>query len=329
VRAVWIVYALASLGATVMAVAARGTPTGDGLTAFVNAFQYSIGLLLVSVTSVTCLFEERVRGSLDVLLTTPLPTSSIVWGKWWGAYRGALLVMLLPLGMVICLGALNSELGQPLREWDGYRTDRWELVLVLSLVVFMAYGPLGISLALAWLTGDSSEVWRKWWHWYRGALLVVPLLMAVIFCMGLTAEKAGLILLLTALMLAYGAAVTSLGLALATWVKRFGVAVGLSVAIYILVTGGSLMLMLAIGPQSMDERNMAFISPWYGAGELTYEIGERFFGRDEPVGWKVFWGVAYAVMAVVLAVATRNTFDRCMGRVTQRRQKVRYYVRRQ
>src|SRR5262249_11915851 len=96
-RVVWGVYALLSLGASVTALQARGTPTGDSLPALVNAFQYSIGLLLVSVTSVTCLFEERVRGSLDVLLATPLPTSSIVWGKWWGAFRNALLVMVIPL----------------------------------------------------------------------------------------------------------------------------------------------------------------------------------------------------------------------------------------
>ena len=35
----------------------------------------------------TVLSEERVRGSLDVLLATPMSTRSILWGKWWGAFR--------------------------------------------------------------------------------------------------------------------------------------------------------------------------------------------------------------------------------------------------
>jgi ABC-type transport system involved in multi-copper enzyme maturation permease subunit len=241
-RVVWVVYAVLALGASALALAARGAAGSAGGAAFVNAFQYSIGLLLVSVTSVTTLFEERVHGSLDVLLTTPLPTSRIVGGKWWGSFRSAVLLMLLPLGLALCVGALNA------------------------------------------------------------AGSVRP------------AETGVLLVSLTALLLAYGAAVTSLGLALATWVKRFGVAVGLSVSIYVLVTGGAVMAVLAGG---LDDHKFGFASPWFGAGELTYEIGARF-GRLDHLGWKVAWGVLYAIVAVILAVATRRTFDRCMGRVTDR-----------
>jgi ABC-type transport system involved in multi-copper enzyme maturation permease subunit len=258
VRAVWIVYVVLSLAASGLALAARGAAWGGaGMVAFVNAFQYSVGLLLVCITSVTSLFEERVRGSLDVLLTTPLPTSSIVWGKWWGAYRGALLVMVLPLGTAWCLFATPSA--RPFR---------------------------GVS--------DPFQA-------------------------------TFLIFLLAGLMCVYGAAVTSLGLALATWVNRFGVAVGLSAAIYLLVTGGAVLLLLAIngGP---DSEALAVVSPWFGAGELTWEIGE---GGPHNTGWKFVWGILYVIIAVVLALATRATFDRCMGRVTDRPfHKPRYVVRR-
>jgi ABC-type transport system involved in multi-copper enzyme maturation permease subunit len=254
VRVTWAVYVLLALGASILVLAAHGTPMVDTLAAFVNAFQYSIGLLLVSVSSVTSLFEERVRGSLDILLTTPLPTASIVRGKWWGAFRSAVLVMLLPLGLAVCLAALTPN------------TD-----------------------------------------------FVIPWLLT---------------LLMALLMLAYGAAVTSLGLALATWVKRFGVALGLSVAIYILITGGSILLLIAsrMGP---DERALGFVSPWYGAGELTYEIASRFARAEEQVPWKIAWGIVYALVAVILATATRRTFDKCMGRGSERGfGKPRYYVRR-
>ena len=46
-----------------------------------------MGLLLLSVSAATSLAEERARGSLDVLLATPLSTRSILDGKWWGAFR--------------------------------------------------------------------------------------------------------------------------------------------------------------------------------------------------------------------------------------------------
>jgi ABC-type transport system involved in multi-copper enzyme maturation permease subunit len=257
VRAVWIVYVVLSLAASGTALVARGAAWGSaGMVAFVSAFQYSIGLLLVCITSVTGLFEERVRGSLDVLLTTPLPTSSIVWGKWWGAYRGALLVMIIPLGTACCLvGTATSPFGRPADPF----------------------------------------------------------------------ERLSLTLLLAGLMCAYGAAVTSLGLALATWVKRFGVAVGLSAAIYLLVTGGAVLVILVIRG-GRDAEVLAVVSPWFGAGELTWEIGE---GGPVHTGWKLVWGILYVIVAVGLALATRATFDRCMGRFTDRPfAKPRYYVRR-
>jgi hypothetical protein len=65
--AVWTVYTLLSLVASILALAAWDTARGEDLAALVAAFQYSIGLLFVSVSSVTSLFEERASGSLDVL----------------------------------------------------------------------------------------------------------------------------------------------------------------------------------------------------------------------------------------------------------------------
>jgi ABC-type transport system involved in multi-copper enzyme maturation permease subunit len=258
VRAVWVTYVVLSLASSGAALAARGARWGGpGMAAFVNAFQYSIGLLLVCVTAVSGLFEERVRGSLDLLLTTPLPTSSIVWGKWWGAYRGALRVMIIPL---VLIGFLIAIPATPVFGWPA--------------------NPL------------------------RSTLLTF---------------------LLAGLMCVYGAAVTSLGLALATWVKRFGVAVGLSVAIYLLVTGGAVLVLLALGSGPREE-GLAFASPWFGAGELTFEIGESVPG-SHGLGWKIVWVVLYAAVAVGLALATRVTFDRCMGRFADRPfAKPRYYV---
>jgi ABC-type transport system involved in multi-copper enzyme maturation permease subunit len=245
VRAVWIIYVLLSLVASLLALAVWDTAKGDEFAACVAALQYSIGLLFVSVASVTSLFEERVRGSLDVLLTTPLPTSSIVRGKWWGTYRSVLLVMVLPVATVSCLALLNLE------------KHRWRDLVKVQ----------------------------------------------------------GWVLLLAGLMLAYGAAVTSLGLAVATWVKRFGVAVGFSVSAYVLVAGGSLLALIAVRPfDAAVRRVLAYVSPWYGVFAPTLEIVDRVSGA-EPVSAAILWGGSYACLALVLALATRDTFDRCMGRV--------------
>ena len=75
---VWIVFALLGMTSDVINVE---------LIATMNVFQVGVGLLLLSVSAVTSLAEERMRGSLDALLTTPLSTRSILAGKWGGAYR--------------------------------------------------------------------------------------------------------------------------------------------------------------------------------------------------------------------------------------------------
>ena len=103
-RVIWGLYVLGCLIASLAALG-LGAPRSGELAAFVNAFQFSIGLLLVSITSVRRGFtEERVNGSLDVLLTTPLTTSEIVWGKWLAGFRVVVMVSLLPtlLGFAVC-----------------------------------------------------------------------------------------------------------------------------------------------------------------------------------------------------------------------------------
>src|SRR5439155_463564 len=70
--------------------------------AWVNGLQVSIGLLLLSVSAATSLAEERVRGSLDVLMVTPLSTRQIVLGKWLGSFRLVPSLAILPSLVVLC-----------------------------------------------------------------------------------------------------------------------------------------------------------------------------------------------------------------------------------
>ena len=90
---------------------------GDLLLGGVSFMATSFGLLLLSAMAPTTLTEERVRGSLDVLLTTPLPTRVIVLGKWWANYRRALPLVLLPAltGLFVAVASPEQPLWLPVQ----------------------------------------------------------------------------------------------------------------------------------------------------------------------------------------------------------------------
>ncbi len=176
-RVVWTVY----LGMTGLASAVcilsnleilnpRFGSENSGLVAGMSA---ALGFLLMSVTAATSLAEERVRGSLDVLLATPLSTALIVMGKWRGTFRLTPLVLLWPI--VVCyslvlhilpdmkvfafyvilaygfaLGAFVSSLGLALACWAG------QLGRALGLAVAL-YTAIAVGFPL--LSMDSDHSW--------------------------------------------------------------------------------------------------------------------------------------------------------------------------
>ena len=235
----WTIYFGATLLFSLLATWGFLTAPGNlsaGFAAWVNGLQASVGFLLLSVSAATALAEERQRGSLDILLTTPLPTRAIVWGKWLGVYR-----------------------------------------TVPALATF----PILIAVA-----GSRAD---RWW--------AVPLL--------------------AAFLLALGAALTSLGLALATWVSRFGRALAVTVAIYVFLAVGWLFLVLGIsGGAERDNEGVMGATPFFGSGMLTFILRDPQPDRRAFAWWMVFWVFAYASAAASLLAATLRTFDRCLGRST-------------
>lgn len=217
----------------------------------VNAWSVAIGLLLLSVSAATALAEERDRGSLDVVMATPLPTSTIVWGKWWGTFA-----------------------------------------LVPRLLIL----PTWVAAGMAMVSGR-----------------------------GLAA------LLLVGLILAYAAAITSLGLALATWMPRMSRVVTVCLIAYILASVGWPILLEGLGPYGHLDNDprpaMRTASPYFGVATMTRLAGQLgffevyrsgFYGAGDVsymYAGAAFWIVAYVSIAAILALATRATFDRCLGRV--------------
>jgi ABC-type transport system involved in multi-copper enzyme maturation permease subunit len=112
IRSLIRVYFAMAIGFTLIAIddTFRGISSFRGwLPAFVVAFQVAMSLPLLIVAATTALVEERVRGSLDVLLTTPISSRSIVLTKWWSVYRRVPLLLALPALMAAVLAWMSGE----------------------------------------------------------------------------------------------------------------------------------------------------------------------------------------------------------------------------
>ncbi|WP_169974222.1 ABC transporter permease [Tautonia rosea] len=237
----WSIYILFCGGFSLSAIflMLSGENWGAGMGVFVNVVQVPLGLLLLSVSAATSLSEERQRGSLDVLLVTPMSTRSIVWGKWCGAFRSVPPLLILPIGVAL---ALSTE---------------------------------------------SGHVWA--------------------------------VALLAALILAYGAAITSLGLALATWTNRMGRAVGLTTGIYVFVSiAWPFLAMLLFGNRAENlGLGIASASPFFGVGAysaLIADEGPRSAFASQTF-WVLFWTMANLGIAGGLLLVTVQSFNPCLGRI--------------
>jgi ABC-type Na+ efflux pump permease subunit len=245
-RVAWGLHAALGIGCVyLVAVPGVFSTTGDGI-GVLNMVLVTLGLLLLSVGAATGLAEDRARGTLEVLLSTPLSSRSILAAKWRASFRRAPAVAIWP-------------------------------ALVASFPAF-EHG-----------------------HWPVYAML-------------------------PALVLAYAAAITSLGLAVATWVRRVGRAVALCVVAYVVwVVGQPLGEILVLRVRGVNERfGMGLIvgDPPFGAWLLTYCLGggavraaDGSFTSTDAVLWALFWIAAYAAAAGLLFQATLADFDDCLGRI--------------
>jgi ABC-type transport system involved in multi-copper enzyme maturation permease subunit len=116
------------------------TPIRAWLPAFVNAFQVVMGMPLLVIAATTALVEERARGSLDVLLATPVSTRHIVLVKWWSAFRHVGRLLVLP----VLVAAVEAG-------WS----DNW-LSVVLLAVQLVVWAAAWTSIGLALSTWVSS-----------------------------------------------------------------------------------------------------------------------------------------------------------------------------
>lgn len=248
IRVVWGLYAAAAALASIYAISIVTFSNGPWFTdptlaALLNGFVVSAGFLLASVSACTSLAEERARGSIDVLMATPLCTRQIIWGKWWGTFRAVPMIAVLPTLVAVAINRTEHSLFNP--------------------------SPLLVTLYI----------------------------------------------------LALGASLTSLGLALATWVRRLSRAMALSVAYYVLLTVGWVFLVVVLFPNdNFFGPGLAMASPFFGVtfASLAGTNTPGPFHGLEGVGWCISWTIVHFLIASLLLAATLHSFDRCLGRISNR-----------
>jgi ABC-type transport system involved in multi-copper enzyme maturation permease subunit len=227
-------------------------------------FQTRFGLLIVVIFTSLAFSEERRRGSLDVLLATPLSTRSIVWGKWLAAFR---VLPLLAVGpTIVCWAFAQDDLSQ-----------------------FLPMRPAALRSQYMNLDGGGRAI---------GAALM------------------------PATILAHGAWISSLGLALSVWIRREGLALSLAVAAYVLYAIGIPILAIFLpgagrnGPLGLTGWILAS-SPVFVVILLVEILSERPPVSWEILNWIAAWDVIAASAALILLGATVRAFDRKFDRVSE------------
>jgi ABC-type transport system involved in multi-copper enzyme maturation permease subunit len=216
--------------------------------------QVSFGLLIFSTVAPMSLAEERQRGSLDVLMATPLSTRTIVLGKWMGTFRR---------------------------------------------VPWLAIGPGIMALALATAGPPAWVISPPVPHLLIGERLFgVGLFVATLFI--------------------HGAAIASIGLLLATRIRRQAHATGIGVTLFLLVTIGWPMLVFSTSQSSGPNTPAAALSPVMVAADFANGLAFRTFHFRGYMSSVILWDILVAVVAIVLLEWTVRTFDRCLGRMPER-----------
>jgi hypothetical protein len=267
-----IAMALGVLDATRRGVGPGGSPLLFGM----NLYAVWAGLLLASATTPTVLTEERARASLDVLLSTPLPTHAIVLGKWWACYRRMLPLLILPGLTGLLMAVAMPEF--PLLRLRAFR-----------------YPAIPIT----------------------------------------TADRVTAGILPSLFLMAHATAVTSLGLALATWLRRTGLAVAASVGAFLVGSIGGIIAVpavyrpladwwsdhvatLNINTKLLIEQTTLALSP-LGGQTVPFDLLLNVFQLNRALICKALLvDVAFvALTAVGLLGLTLVTFNRCMGRMNE------------
>lgn len=227
------------------------------------------------------------------------------------------------------LGSLDVLLATPLST-TRIVVAKW--LSVFRVVPWLAAGPAVLCLAMA----NSKPLLEK--NAYLNA--TIP-----------SGDRSYACLLLFATIVAHGALLTSTGLALATWIRRQSVAIGLSVTLFVLIAGAwPIMVRKALGApefvtismggsqvrrvnghfiwtpegrvvfteEPLDPRLRASLaSPVYASIWLVDELDNVDMVFRQGVSGLAIWLAVVTIATLVLLGLTIATFNRCLGRMPE------------
>jgi hypothetical protein len=337
-------------GRTIDSVAAQAD-VGRWFHQALAATQFALAVLVAPAATTGAVCQDRQRGTLAHLLVTDLSSGEIILGKLatrlvpvvgmflcgvpflaLGTLLGgidaasvfALLLVTLGAAVLGCTVALSVSIwGTRLTEVVLATYAIWLIVILLPPIWFVLRltgappWPLPRWLQATTPLSTRSIILGKWWGTFR----VVPLLaLPAGLAAGTVAWHHGHpvgVVVIVALITAYGAALTSLGLALASWVPRLSRAVGLSAAAHVCVAVGWVVFIAILlrRTRRIVGRGVASFRPFFGVLLPTMVMQMSSLSEwNQTLGWVSFWTLIDAALAALLLTAIFMSFNPCVGR---------------
>ncbi len=172
---------------------------------------------------------------------------------------------------------------------------------------FMAVGPGLLALAMA--TGESKSSY--------GFGPGLPPEYYQEISLGARIFGVGVVV---ATILSHGALITSIGLALAVWIKRQSRAIAFSVGLFVLVTAAwPIFASIIFSGSGWRGQSIASLSPVVACVNFLNFFGRRWYAyAGEILWWASFWAVEVFIVAMGLLCLTVRTFDVCFDRIPDR-----------
>lgn len=158
-RVIWLIFILGSVLGSIWAVLSNFARPFSEITMLSNVIIVGVGLLLATVGAVTVLADERTRGNLDILFTTPLSSRQIALAKWRAAF--AIIPKVLFLPALVSLIVLVNNLDRTRGGFFSNRSDPLDrmAMFVGMIILWTSSGIFLTSLGL-WLATQIKQLGR-------------------------------------------------------------------------------------------------------------------------------------------------------------------------